>query len=138
MNRLTIWVHRHPARSSSRSSRVVVPLTLGDVPAHATRSNYINLFRPETRVVRDYHTVESKLGGIGLVELVVPVGQAIDADGARQVRRRIDGGRLADAGRRPARSSQVISLATVLDPDGRLAALPAEAPGADPRRPSST
>ncbi len=37
-------------------------------------SNYINLFRPKSRVVRDYHTVESKLGGIGLVELVVPVG----------------------------------------------------------------
>jgi len=29
---------------------------------------------PETRVVRDYHAVESRLGGIGLVELVVPVG----------------------------------------------------------------
>ena len=39
-------------------------------------TNYINLFRPETRVVQDYKTVESKLGGIGLVELVVPVAES--------------------------------------------------------------
>ena len=73
MNRLILWVYRHPARSSSPSSPSSCPLAAGLVRL-SYETNYINLFRPETRVVRDYHTVESKLGGIGLVELVVPVG----------------------------------------------------------------
>ena len=89
-------------------------------------SNYINLFRPGTRVVRDYHTVESRLGGIGLVELVVPVGTTLDR-GALARFRKVE--RSIAAVREPgaATVAQVLSLATVLDPDGRLAALPAEA-----------
>ena len=77
MNRLTSWVYRHPLPIVAGVFAVVLPLSLG---AYRLRyeSNYINLFKPDTRVVRDYHTVESRLGGIGLVELVVPVGKALD------------------------------------------------------------
>ncbi len=78
MNRLDpLGLSATPARSSSRVLAVVLPLACGLVRL-SYETNYINLFRPETRVVRDYHTVESKLGGIGLVELVVPVGTSID------------------------------------------------------------
>ena len=76
MNRLTFWVFRHPGAIVVVVALVVVPLSLG-IFGLRYETNYINLFRPETRVVRDYHTVESKLGGIGLVELVVPVGESI-------------------------------------------------------------
>ncbi len=88
-------------------------------------SNYINLFKPDTRVVRDYHTVESRLGGIGLVELVVPAGTTLDR-GALERFRKVE--RSIAAAREPgaATAAHVQSLATVLDPDGRLAALPDE------------
>ncbi len=97
-------------------------------------TNYINLFRPETRVVQDYHTVESKLGGIGLVELVVPVGRSLSPrDTARpQSAWRIEFGQIRVAD--PQAIAQVLSLATVLDPDGRLAALAARSAGPPARR----
>ena len=73
MNRLILWVYRHPGAIVVAVFAVVLPLAAGMFRL-SYETNYINLFRPETRVVQDYHTVESKLGGIGLVELVVPVG----------------------------------------------------------------
>ena len=76
MNRLILWVYLHPARDRRRGVRHRAAAGRRDVPSRY-ESNYINLFRPETRVVRDYHTVESQLGGIGLVELIVPVGPAM-------------------------------------------------------------
>src|SRR5271157_4939517 len=76
MNRLTFWVFRHPGAILIVVTLVVVPLSLG-ILGLRYETNYINLFRRETRVVRDYGVVESKLGGIGLVELVVPVGDSI-------------------------------------------------------------
>ena len=74
MNRLILRVYRHPWAILVSVFAVVLPLALG-LPRLSYETNYINLFRPETRVVRDYRTVESKLGGIGVVELVVPVGR---------------------------------------------------------------
>ncbi len=76
MNRLILWVYRHPGAIVVAVFAVVLPLAAG-LFRLSYETNYINLFRPETRVVQDYHTVESKLGGIGLVELVVPVGPAL-------------------------------------------------------------
>jgi predicted RND superfamily exporter protein len=79
-------------------------------------------------VVKDYHTVESKLGGIGLVELVVPVGPSLSPrtlHDLKEVEDQIGQIKVTD----PQAIAQVLSLATVLDPDGKLAALPA--PGQD-------
>lgn len=74
--------------------------------------------------MQDYHTVENRLGGIGLVELVVPVGRSLGPGtlhDLKEVEDRIGQIKVTD----PAAIAQVLSLATVLDPDGKLAALPA-------------
>src|SRR5439155_15230816 len=69
-----------------------------------------------------------RLGGIGVVELIVPVGPAVSPEVLSELRRveeRIRAIRVSD----PAAIAQVLSLATVLDPDGRLAGLPADRRG---------
>ena len=123
MNRLLLEVYRHPRAIVLAVIAVAVPL-LGGLARLSYETNYINLFRPETRVVRDYHSVESKLGGIGLVELVVPVGKSLSPRVLREMKAvedRIRSIRVGD----PRGVAQVLSLAAVLDPDGRLAAAPA-------------
>ena len=114
---------RRPAAVVGVVLAVVLPIVAG-IPRLTYESNYINAFKPESRVVRDYHFVESRLGGIGLIALVEPVGKAItpkSLDAFRTLDREIAG--LRDAAGAPA-VAQVVSLATVLDPDGKLAALP--------------
>src|SRR5262249_5519248 len=59
MNRLTFWVFRHPTAIVAVVAAVVVPLTLGILNLRY-ETNYINLFRRDTRVVNDYRVVESK------------------------------------------------------------------------------
>lgn len=125
MNRLTEWVYRHPTVIVIGVFVIVLPLAVG-MTKLSYESNYINLFRADTRVVRDYHTVEARLGGIGLVELVVPMGKTIDRatlERLKALERSIAAIRVG----RAADDLNVISLATVLDPDGRLARLPGEA-----------
>ena len=124
MNRLIVRVYHHPRLILVAVIAVVLPLALG-LFRLSYETNYINLFRPETRVVQDYHTVESKLGGIGLVELVVPLGPSISPRALLDLSRietRIREIRVTD----PQAIAQVLSLATVLDPDRRLAALPVD------------
>jgi predicted RND superfamily exporter protein len=124
MRRLTFWVYRHPAAILTVVCSVVFPLSLG-VFNLRYETNYINLFRPETRVVRDYATVEAKLGGIGLVELVVPAGATVTPESLaalKQVEQQVKSISVPD----PRSIAQVLSLATVLDPEGRLAELPVE------------
>ena len=102
---------------------VVLPVVAG-IPRLTYESNYINAFKPDSRVVRDYHFVESRLGGIGLVALVEPIGATITPkalEGFRALDR--DVAAIRDASGQLA-VAQVVSLATVLDPDGKLAALP--------------
>jgi predicted RND superfamily exporter protein len=121
MNRMSLWVYRHPWRIVLSVFAIVLPLTLGLFHL-SYETNYINLFRRETRVVRDYNKVESKLGGIGLVELVVPAGPALSPrtlQDLKTVHDRIDAIRVTD----PRGIAQVLSLASVLDPDGRMASL---------------
>ncbi len=123
MNRLILWVYRHPGAIILAVAAVVAPLAWGLLRL-SYETNYINLFRPETRVVHDYHAVESRLGGIGVVELIVPVGDAMTPQivtRLKAVEDEIGGIRVSS----PQAIAQVLSLATVLDPDGRLAALPA-------------
>ncbi|SIO65331.1 hypothetical protein SAMN05444166_7662 [Singulisphaera sp. GP187] len=125
MTRLTERVYRHPGAIVIIVFAVVLPLAAGMTQLRY-ESNYINLFRPATRVVRDYHAAEARLGGIGLVELIVPVGKTIGRESLERLTAleravaSIRVGRAEDA-------ANVISVATVLDPDGRLAALPGEA-----------
>ncbi|MEA2633098.1 MAG: uncharacterized protein QOE66_3317 [Chloroflexota bacterium] len=124
MTRLITWVHLHPSRILTGVFAIVLPLASGMIWIE-NESNYINLFRPESRVVRDYHTVESRLGGIGLVEVIVPVERALDESVLDRFRR-IERALTALARDGVPEVSNVVSLATVLDPDGRLAKLPPE------------
>jgi predicted RND superfamily exporter protein len=121
MSRMIGWVHGHPLRIIACVLIIVLPMTLGMLRVE-NESNYINLFRPESRVVRDYFTVEERLGGIGLVDLIVPAGPGIDV-GMIEKCRRIERALEALGKEGGPRVEGVMSLATVLDPDGRLTAL---------------
>ncbi len=127
MNRLVGWAYRHPWVIATAVFAVTLPVSLG-IFRLDYETNYINLFRPQTRVVRDYRAVESKLGGIGLVELVFPAGETITPKLLEQLRtvgNRIEqgnGGELHDESR-----VQTMSLATILDPEDRFSALSEEA-----------
>ncbi|OJW21810.1 MAG: RND transporter [Planctomycetales bacterium 71-10] len=125
MDRLTLAVHRRPVAVLAAIAVVALPLSLG-VFRLTYETNYINLFRPETRVVRDYKTVESKLGGIGVVDLVAPLGSGLDPEAVAKLAR-VEGAIRGLAPERPGAVAQVLSVATVLDPDGRIAALDPEA-----------
>ncbi len=123
LGRLTALACRHPAPIVLGVLLVVLPLIAGAARLRI-ESNYINAFRPDSRVVQDYRFVESRLGGIGLVELVVPLGTSLSPkDLAAFAKLDRDVSQIPDAAGAPA-VSQVVSLATVLDPDAKLAALP--------------
>jgi predicted RND superfamily exporter protein len=124
MNRLILQVYRHPRAIVMTVFAIVLPVAVGMVFL-SYETNYINLFRPETRVVGDYHTVEAKLGGIGLVEVVVPIGSSLTPDTLHKLKAVEDRIRRIPVSD-PEALAQVLSLATLLDPDGRLAALPAD------------
>ena len=121
MNRLTVWVFRHPGRDRRASwPPWSLPLSLG-----MFRLRYeIELHQPvparDAGSSSDYHAVESRLGGIGLVELVVPVGPTVDARDARPSSERLERTIAAIRRRRPA-----------VDRPGPLAG-----DGARPRRPA--
>jgi len=125
MNRLTLMVHRHPKAVAAAVALATIPPAFGMFRL-TYETNYINLFKQGTRVVRDYKAVESKLGGIGLVEVVAPVGPKVDPEALAKLDRVEDAIRNL-APDSPGAVAQVLSLATVLDPDGRIAALPADA-----------
>jgi len=120
VDRVVGWVVGRPLPIVVAVLAVVLPLAVG-MGRLRYETNYINAFQPETRVVRDYRTVERRLGGIGLVGVIVPVGETIGPE---------ELAKFARFGRDYAGSPTVVdregtprplSLATVLDPDGRLA-----------------
>jgi predicted RND superfamily exporter protein len=123
-NRLIRWVVARPGAIVATVFAVVIPLGAG-LSRLDYESNYINAFKPRTRVVRDYNYTEGRLGGIGVVSLVLPAGDRLDLAALaahRGLTEAVD--RLRRDGQ-PA-VSQAVSLATVLDPEGKLAALPPE------------
>ena len=126
VNWATNWVYRHPTPIVVGLVALVIPVAAG-MGRLTYETNYINTFKPETRVVRDYGTVESRLGGIGVVELIVPVAAAITPETLDQFRSVAVGlvgtGRGSEAAPPLPGVTSVLSLATVLDPDARIAAL---------------
>ena len=116
------WVYRHPARVVVGLMALVIPVASG-MTRLTYESNYINAFKPETRVVRDYQAIESRLGGIGVVELIVPSSGPITSKRAWSNSGRWNGACVEGSSPGP-RASYVLSLATVLDPDRRISALP--------------
>ena len=116
---IVTWVDRHPLAIVLSVVALVVPVALGELSLEF-ESNYINAFKPESRVVKDYQFVESRLGGIGLVSLVVPLEGDLDTTKLETFRA------LDEVIRVSGNVTGVLSLATVLDPEGRLAAMPPE------------
>jgi predicted RND superfamily exporter protein len=124
MTRLTAWVERHPLGIVAGVLLLVAPLAAG-MGRLRYESNYINAFMPEARVVADYGAVESRLGGIGVVQLVVPFGREATPEALAKLRRLEATITSADA--EGPKADYALSLATVLDPDGRFAGMPADA-----------
>src|SRR5205807_948443 len=110
-----------PARIVAGLVAIVVPVAAG-MGYLTYESNYINSFKPQTRVVLDYQAVEARLGGIGVVELIVPIPGAITPATLEKFRS-VERGLIEGAKGGP-RASYVLSLSTVLDPDRKIAALP--------------
>ncbi len=123
MTRLTAWVERHPAAVVLSVLAIVVPVTFG-MKRLTYESNYINAFTPSSRVVADYNIVESRLGGIGVVQLVVPFDKAVTPESLDKLRRLDES--LTGGDRSRPHADYVLSLATVLDPDRRISAMPPE------------
>ena len=117
----TTWVVRRPLTVVLVILAIVAPIAVG-MTRLIYESNYINAFMPETRVVRDYRAVESRLGGIGVVEMIVPVPGPVDRPFLGKLHEVADG--LVREDQFGPRPSHVLSLATVLDPDRRIVALP--------------
>jgi uncharacterized protein len=121
MERVTEWVYGHPTRVVVTLVGIVLPLAAG-MGRLAYETNFINAFKPQSRVVKDYATVESRLGGIGLVEVLVPLSGPIGPATLEQFRS-VERG-LVGENRRGSKASLVLSLATILDPDQRIEKLP--------------
>jgi uncharacterized protein len=125
MRGMLAWINQHPLPILVTTLAIALPIS-GGMWWLTYESNYINAFKPTTRVVRDYFAIEERLGGIGLVGLIVPIGDEIDGPTLGRLHELDDAVRaLKTSGGKPA-ASQVLSLATVLDPDRRLAAMSAE------------
>lgn len=71
VGRMTGWVLNHPGTTLTLFLTPVLIATVGSVWIQF-ESNYINVHKPRSRVARDYRFIESRMGGIGLVELISP------------------------------------------------------------------
>lgn len=111
INRLTRWVVDHPGT-------VVLAFVVPGVIAATgmvrlkLESNYINIFRPNSRVAVDYRRAEAKLGGIGLIEVVLPAPAEASVAWLRTVQESAAAVKAAD----PNVVSEVFSIADLLLP----------------------
>lgn len=122
LNDLTHYVVDHPGRVVLIVLLLVAPLSLGMLRI-TYESNYINAFDKQARVVRDYHSTEARLGGIGMVSVVYPFEGTANYDGVKTLsqndfilKSKVINGRETIA--------RTLSLATILDPEDRLKQLP--------------
>lgn len=86
VGRLTGWVLTHPGITLSLFLTPVLVATLGVIWIQF-ESNYINIHKPRSRVARDYRFIESRMGGIGLVELISPAPEKMTPDWLDEVGR---------------------------------------------------
>ncbi len=127
LTKITAKVVEHPGLVVAAIFAFVLPVTLGMLRIEY-ESNYINAFSREARVVRDYHATEARLGGIGLISLVVPMDKPLESSSLKSFARLDEGlAGLRRGGRKAI--GRTISLATILDPDGRLLKLPGSKAG---------
>ncbi len=112
MRRISDLTIDHPLPVIVCILAVVLPLALG-IFRLSYESNYVHMFRPQSRIVSDYEFVENRLDGIGQVSIVVPAPPKIDA--AELAKFEEVTKRLEDLGSE--RVVKVLSVATVMDPE---------------------
>lgn len=76
VGKLTGWVLTHPGTTLGLFVVPTLFATIGVVWLQF-ESNYINVHKPRSRIARDYRFIESRMGGIGLVELIFPAPSAM-------------------------------------------------------------
>jgi predicted RND superfamily exporter protein len=112
VGRLTAWILGHPVLTLALFSLPCLAMGVGTQQLQF-ESNYIHVYRSTSRVAKDYRFVEQRLGGIGLVELVVPApkeSKEITLDWLNSVQ----DAALAIKTAHPELISEVLSLADVL------------------------
>jgi hypothetical protein len=112
VGRLTAWVLGRPLLTLIMFSLPCLAIGVGTMQLQF-ESNYIRVYRSTSRVAQDYRYVEQRLGGIGLVELVVPApkeSKVITLDWLNTVREASTAIKAAH----PDLISEVLSLADVL------------------------
>lgn len=79
VGRMTGWVLDHPRTTLGL---VVGPMLLATIGISRVQveSNYITVHKSGSRVARDYRFIESRMGGIGLVELIFPAPAVVTPD----------------------------------------------------------
>lgn len=117
MNRVTYQSLKHPKWVLVGVTIVVLPLCVG-MSRLTYETNYINAFRPDSRVVEDYNTIENRLGGIGLFGIIAPIGKTLNSESLAKFAKFDD---LMQPVLNDSATPRPLSIATVLDPDGRLA-----------------
>ncbi len=78
VGRLTSWVIAHPIPVLMLFALPCLVLAIG-VFWLRLESNHVKVFRQSARVAQDYFFVEERMGGIGLVEIVFPAPEKVDA-----------------------------------------------------------
>lgn len=109
---LTAWVLKHPKTTLFSFVVPSVLIALG-IARMQFQSNYIRVFRSDSRVATDYRFIESRMGGIGLVELDLPGPQdskGVSAQWLDQLHSMSDSVRLAH----PDLVAEAVSLSDVL------------------------
>jgi len=71
LGRLTAWVLDHPRSILATLILPSIAVVYG-ISRLQFESNYIRIYRSHSRVAQDYRYVEDRMGGIGLIELVLP------------------------------------------------------------------
>lgn len=109
VGRMTGWVLGHPGLTLTLFLVPVVVAVFG-IGWIQFESNYINIHKPRSRVASDYRFIESRMGGIGLVELISPAPEQMTSRWLERV------SRIAQTMRtdNPQMVSGIVSLADLL------------------------
>ena len=99
--------HRQPLFGLAAAATIITGVGLGRTEIE---SNFLRNFRDDSAIASDYETVERRLGGAGVWDVLVPIPDQLDRDTMRSLRGLQDDLRAIEIGGRPA-LTKVLSLA---------------------------